>query len=207
MKEGLTYNCSMDKRTNDEWIADLRAGGDRQARALEDMHAIILEGLPNALSGRLSAGAPEFESFVKSIAKKTIAQGLEHINDFEGHSAFTTWALKIAVRQALYELRQQHRPIVSARWGLPEIPSELHDKLKRDKFMQYIHRVFKEELTDNQRTAIRAMIMSRVPKEEVAMSLGMKRCDYFKMIHDARLRLKRRLEVDGWFSVAKVEER
>lgn len=65
--------------------------------------------------------------------------------------------------------------------------------------MQYIHRVFKEELTDDQRTAIRAMIMSRVPKEEVAMSLGMKRCDYFKMIHDARLRLKHRLEADGFF--------
>lgn len=203
----VTYNHNMGKRTNDEWIADLRAGGYRQARALENLHAIIVEGLPNALSGRLSDDDPELEIFVKSIAKKTIAQGLEHLNDFEGHSAFTTWALKIAVRQALYELRQQHSQAVSASFVLPEIPSELYDKLKGDIFMQYIHRVFKEELTDHQRTAIRAMIMSRVPKEEVAMSLGMERCDYFKMIHDARLRLKRRLEIDGWFSAKKVENR
>ncbi|MDD2921035.1 MAG: hypothetical protein PHQ36_02015 [Anaerolineales bacterium] len=65
--------------------------------------------------------------------------------------------------------------------------------------MQYIHRVFKEELTDNQRIALRSMIMSRMPKEEVAQRLGMERQDYFKMIHDARLRLKRRLESDGLF--------
>jgi hypothetical protein len=36
----------MDKRTNEEWIVDLRAGGDQQAQALEDLRAIILRGLP-----------------------------------------------------------------------------------------------------------------------------------------------------------------
>jgi len=195
----MTYNFNMDKRSNEEWIADLRAGGDRQARALDDLYTLIMEGLANALSERLSPDDPEPETFVKSIAQKTIAQGLEHLNDFEGHSAFTTWALKIAVRQALYELRQQHRPVVSATLALPEISPELYDKLGRDEFMQYIHRVFKEELTDNQRIAIRSMIMSQVPKEEVAASLGMERCDYFKTIHDARLRLKHRLEADGFF--------
>lgn len=145
-------------------------------------------------------GEPGFEAFVKSVAGKTIVYVLEHLNTFEEQSAFTTWALKFAVRQALYELRQQHGQVVSECPALPEIPREQYDQLGRDEFMQYVHRVFKEELTDNQRTAIRAMIMSRVPKEEVATSLGMERCDYFKMIHDARLRLKHRLEADGFFS-------
>lgn len=195
----MTYNFNVDKRTNDEWIADFCAGGDRQAQVLEDLRVVISQSLAHALSGRLPTDEPEFEAFVKSVAQKTIVYVLEHLNTFEEQSAFTTWALKFAVRQALYELRQQHGQVVSERPTLPEIPREQYDRLERDEFMQYIHRVFKEELTDNQRTAIRAMIMSRVPKEEVATSLGMERCDYFKMIHDARLRLKHRLEADGFF--------
>jgi RNA polymerase sigma-70 factor (ECF subfamily) len=78
----------------------------------------------------------------------------------------------------------------------------MYTKLEMDEFLQYLHRILKEELTENQRIAIRAMIMSRVPKEEVAQRLGMKRHDYFKMIHDARLRLKRRFEADGWPQIA-----
>ncbi len=55
-------------------------------------------------------------------------------------------------------------------------------------------------MTENQRTAIRVMVMRRMPKGEVDRYLGMQRFDYFKMIHDACLRLKRRFELDGWFS-------
>jgi RNA polymerase sigma-70 factor, ECF subfamily len=102
------------------------------------------------------------------------------------------------VRQALCEFRQQRWQSNSAGEGLQKISSKIYNLLERDEFMQYVYQVFKEELTENQRTALRAMIMLRVPKEEVMRSLGMERCDYFKMIHDARLRLKRRLERDGW---------
>lgn len=163
----MTYNFNVDRRTNDEWIADLCAGGDRQAQALEDLRAIISQSLAHALSGRLSTDEPEFEAFVKSVAEKTIVYVLEHLNTFERQSAFTTWTLKIAVRQVLYELRQQHGPVVSELPVLLEIPREQYDQLEHDEFMQYMHRVFKEELTDNQRTAIRSMIMPRIPKEEV----------------------------------------
>jgi hypothetical protein len=41
------------------------------------------------------------------------------------------------------------------------------------------------------------MVMFRMPKEEVMRLLLMERCDYFKMIHDARLRIKRRLQNDS----------
>ncbi|MDD2921036.1 MAG: hypothetical protein PHQ36_02020 [Anaerolineales bacterium] len=130
MKEAMTYNHSMDQRTNNEWIADLRADGDRQAQALQDLYAIFVEGLPNALSGKLSPDDPEFETFVKSIAKKTIMHVLENLDTFEGHSAFITWALKLVIRQALYDLR-------SKRWqggklgdGFPEVPSSMYNELE-----------------------------------------------------------------------------
>ena len=44
------------------------------------------------------------------------------------------------------------------------------------------------------------MVMFRMPKEEVMRLLKMERCDYFTMIHDARLKIKRRLQKDGMVS-------
>ncbi len=190
----------MENRTNEEWVADLRADGDRRMQALGDLRALLAQRLSPALLGMFPPDDRGAELHINPIIEKTISRVVENLSSFEGHSAFPVWALKIGVRQALFEFRWQRWQDVSAGKGLPEIPSKLYDMLERDEFMQYVHRVFKEELTETQRTAIRAMIMSRVPKEEVAKSLGMERCDYFKMIHDARLRLKRRLERDGWFS-------
>jgi RNA polymerase sigma-70 factor (ECF subfamily) len=53
-----------------------------------------------------------------------------------------------------------------------------------------------EELTDKQRTALTA-IMEGFPLEEAARRLGTNRNALYKMLHDARLRLKKRLEKEG----------
>ena len=188
----------MAERTNNEWLEDLRAEGERQMLALEALRAFILSRLSVALDGKFTPGNPAHKALVKSTAQKTLSQVLEHLDTYDGRSAFTTWALKIAVRQALWELRQQRSLGTKGERTFSEIAPEMYGELAMDGFLQYLHRVLKEELTENQRIAIRAMIMSRMPKEEVARQLNMERRDYFKMIHDARLRLKRRFQVDGW---------
>jgi RNA polymerase sigma-70 factor, ECF subfamily len=53
-----------------------------------------------------------------------------------------------------------------------------------------------EELTEKQRKALMA-IMEGFPLEEAAQRLGMNRNALYKLMHDARLRLKRRLEKEG----------
>ncbi len=146
------------------------------------------------------------EATIASIVEKTISLALENLGLFGGHNEFTTWTLKIGVRQALYEFRRQRWQNISPVDGFPVIRPSLYAMLECDEFMKYIHVIFKEELTENQRTAIRAMIMLRMPKEDVMKRLGMERHDYFKMIHDARLRLKRRLERDGWLLKRQAEE-
>jgi len=197
----------MKKRTNDEWLNDLRADGERQAQAVDDLRASLVQRLPQILSGRLSSENPEFDTYVTSITEKTIAWVLDDLNSYERHSGFITWVFKINVRQTLSELRQLRWQGVSSGDSLPPIPSKMYDALGCDEFMQYFHQVFREELTNDQSFALRAMIMVRIPKEEVAKRLNMERCDYFKMIHDARLRLKRRLEADGWLSANRKSQK
>jgi RNA polymerase sigma-70 factor (ECF subfamily) len=199
----------MDKRTNEEWLADLRAGGDRQAQALEDLRAIILRGLPYAIAGRLDPNSPESEALTEEVVQETLVRVLEHLDSFEGRSQFTTWAHKIAVRAALTELRR-------ARWRevplpememneeggdasyreLPDGQASPEEQVSQAEMMKRVNRIIMEELTEKQRQALMA-VMEGFPLEEAARRLGTNRNALYKMMHDARLRLKKRLEKEG----------
>lgn len=198
----------MDKRTNEEWVADLRAGGDRQAQALDDLRAIILRGLPYAIAGRLDPNSSESQALTEEVVQETLMRVLEYLDSFEGRSQFTTWAHKIAVRAALTELRR-------VRWRevpLPEMdvdddmdasyremPDEgasPEEQVAQAEMMGRVKRIIREELTDKQRKALTA-VMEGFPLEEAARRLGTNRNALYKMLHDARLRLKKRLEKEG----------
>ena len=59
-----------------------------------------------------------------------------------------------------------------------------------------VSRMLAEELTERQRQALTA-VMQGMPLEEVARRLGTERNALYKLLHDARLRLKGRLEREG----------
>lgn len=198
----------MDKRTNEEWVADLRAGGDRQAQALEDLRAIILRGLPYAIAGRLDPNSPESEALTEEVVQETLMRVLEYLDSFEGRSQFTTWAHKIAVRAALTELRRvrwREVPLPEMEMNeetdtsyreIPDDEANPEEHVAQAEMMTRVNRIIMEELTDKQRQALTA-IMEGFPLEEAARRLGTNRNALYKMLHDARLRLKKRLEKEG----------
>lgn len=198
----------MDKRTNEEWVADLRAGGDRQALALEDLRAIILRGLPYAIAGRLNPNSPESEALTEEVVQETLMRVLEYLDTFEGRSQFTTWAHKIAVRAALTELRRvrwREVPLPEMEMNedadtsyreLPDEQANPEEQLSRTEMMSRVNQIIMEELTEKQRKALMA-IMEGFPLEEAAQRMGTNRNALYKMLHDARLRLKKRLEKEG----------
>jgi RNA polymerase sigma-70 factor, ECF subfamily len=198
----------MDKRTNEEWVADLRAGGDRQAQALEDLRAIILRGLPYAIAGRLDPNSPASEALTEEVAQETLLRALEYLDTFEGRSQFTTWAHKIAVRAALTELRrvrwrevplpemEMNEETDTSHRELPDNQASPEEQVAQAEMMKRVNRIIMEELTDKQRQAMTA-IMEGFPLEEAARRLGTNRNALYKMMHDARLRLKKRLQKEG----------
>jgi len=200
---------NMDKRTNEEWVANLRAGGDRQAQALEDLRAIILRGLPYAIAGRLDPNSPESEALTEEVAQETLMNVLKYLDTFEGRSQFTTWVHKIAVRAALTELRRvrwREVPLPemtmdddmdASHRELPDPEANPEEQVSRDELMQRVNRIIMEELTDKQRQTLMAVAMQGMPLEEAARRLGTNRNALYKMMHDARLRLKKRMEKEG----------
>ena len=57
--------------------------------------------------------------------------------------------------------------------------------------------VIDEELTDRQREALVAVILEGMPISEVARRMGANQNALYKLLHDARMKLKARMEAAG----------
>ncbi len=193
-------------RDNETWLKDLRAGSIQRDAALADLHALLLRALPQGISRLLAPENPAFESLIEDTAQETLLRVLDRLDTFEGRSQFTTWVYKISVRVALNELRRRRWRDVSLE-GLegdeaddgalhqfaslepgPESVVERRDILRR------VQQIVAEELTERQRAAMHAINMQGIPMEEAARRMGTNRNALYKLLHDARLRLKHRLE-------------
>lgn len=197
------------QRSNAEWIEDLTATGARREAALADLRQIVRSGLPYSLSKYLSPSDPQFDALADEVVQDTLLRTLDYLDTFEGRSKFTTWVHKIAVRIALTELRRKRWEDVSLDEILEtsEAPSNLSllksDQVAPDRIAErkdladQVQRIIQEELTDKQRKAILALGVHGMPVEEVARRMDMKRNALYKLLHDARVRLKARLAMEG----------
>lgn len=200
----------MSKRTNEEWLADLQTEGEARESALADLRQVILGGLPYALNKWLPSNDPRFPALAEEVAQDTLVRVLDRMDTFEGRSQFTTWVHKIAVRIALTELRRKRWENFSldelvegeefpphARLMIDPHAATPEDIVAGADLMQRVGRIIAEELTDKQRQAMVAIVVKGMPLEEVARRMGTNRNALYKLMHDTRKRLKRRLAQEG----------
>jgi RNA polymerase sigma-70 factor (ECF subfamily) len=197
------------KRSNSEWIEHLSSDGDEKEEALTDLRAVIVKGLPYALSSWLSPADPQFDDLIEEVAQETLLRVLTHMDTFEGRSQFTTWVQKIAVRQVITELRRKRWQDTSLDSLLEVEGTTVGTRLMVDpspspeviteqtEMMEQIQRLIKEELTEKQSKAMIAIRVHGMPIGEVAKRMDMTRNALYKLLHDARIRLKKRMEEEG----------
>lgn len=191
------------QRTNEQWMDNLRGPG--RDEALTDLRATLVRGLGYALASRSDVDEASLEDF----AQEAILKILAGLDSFRGESRFTTWAQKIAVREALTELRRRRWRDVSldSITGLPDtdfIPVTLADpsagpeqQMMQRTLLETLRRLISEQLTDRQRQAMIAVYLHGMPLEEVARRMGTNRNALYKLLHDARQRLRRQLTREG----------
>ena len=199
----------MKQRTNEQWLADLsvkKRNGEPEEEALEDLREVLQRGLRAALAGRISA---DMDATVEDFAQEGLVKILKNLDSFRGDSSFTTWAQKIAVHEALSELRRQRWRDVSLQDHLqqrgeanagPEMvassPATPEQQTTQQATLDAVQRLIQQELTQRQRTVM-VSYLEGMPLEEVASRMGSNRSAVYKTLHDARKRLKRRLEEQG----------
>jgi RNA polymerase sigma-70 factor (ECF subfamily) len=204
--------ASVTTRSNSEWVSDLGSAGQSRDRALADLRALLVKGLRYALADRRTMSQldpADRAQLIQDFTQDALTHILSHLDTFRGESAFTTWAQKIAVRVALTELRRMRWRDVSLE-QLTQIeekettPAFLSDPMPnpeqvalRNSMLATLERIIMEELTEKQRIVMIAARIHDMPLEEVGRRIGSNRNAVYKMLHDARQRLKRRLEAEG----------
>ncbi|MGC9521701.1 MAG: RNA polymerase sigma factor [Anaerolineae bacterium] len=195
------------ERTNEGWLHDL--GGTPDPRALEDLRDRLVRGLRYALKQRYDVTEADLEDFVQEALVKI----LDNLDTFRGESKFTTWAQKIAVRVAFSELRRKRweniqiqdlipdttsdEDAVSPLVWLPSSEPTPERRITQRSLRGLLAYLIDEELTDLQRRAMVAIVIHDMPVEEVARRMDTNRNALYKLLHDARQRLKQRLEAQG----------
>jgi RNA polymerase sigma-70 factor (ECF subfamily) len=191
------------ERNNEQWIQDLRQAGPAQESALDDLLTLLVRGLGYALSKYKNVTQADLQDFAQDATLKI----LDALDSFRGESRFTTWATKIAVHTAFTELRRRRWRDVSldAITTPPDeqdspaffVPSTLADpstgseqRVMQNQVLEAMRDVIASELTDRQRKALVAARLQGMSLAEVAKQMGTNKNALYKLLFDARQKLK-----------------
>lgn len=202
-----------DQRTNQEWLHDLAGDGELQTLAIESLRGLMLRAARYTFSrnlGDLAAFSPDqIEGLAEECAQEALISLLKHLAEFRGESKFTTWAYKFAVNIALTVARRERWKGMSldalddfplqANSPIANLPTEPGPELAamRAEVWQVIHSVMGKELTEKQRQVMQWMFFEDVPMDVVVLHLNTNRNAVYKLLHDARSKLKQALLAHG----------
>jgi RNA polymerase sigma factor (sigma-70 family) len=186
------------ERTNEQWLMEL--GGANPDEALADLYELLVRGLRAALRGH-GGGV---DANVEDFAQEALIRITGNLDSFRGESRFTTWAQKIAMNVALTELKRRRwrdvslQDLFARREAADRGPADIQLTPEQVAFQNTVlgelRRMVDEELTDRQREAVVAVILEGMPISEVAKRMGTNPNALYKLLHDARRKLKRRME-------------
>lgn len=187
-------------RDNGEWIAALTGGGPEAERATATLRLTLRRALERA-------PGPGSGLDLEETTQEAVLQVLSSIERFRGDSAFTTWAIGIAIRTAYTELRRSSvragRTVAFAdvaaeadEIGARRPTDPATDAGNRQLWAALDHAIA-NALTDRQRVAILAELRG-IPTVEIAEQLQTNQNALYKLVHDARKKLRRDLERRGF---------
>lgn len=199
------------RRDDDKWTSDL-ASEEAALRedAVSDLRDMLFRGLSRSLSktGRID------DAFLEDVVQEASMKILEKLGGFERRSKFRTWAVTIAVRTAVSKMRKRDWQNVSLESVTsnaefdPQIAvdsSETVDQTNaRVEMLSRLKELIDSELTEKQWTALTADL-GGMPLPLIAEKLGSNTNSLYKLLHDARKRLRRGMEAAG-FTIDDVRE-
>jgi RNA polymerase sigma-70 factor (ECF subfamily) len=205
-----------DTRTNEEWLYALNTSGEIQEAAITDLRDLLLRAALYFFNRNLGdfdgMNRDKILHCAEDCAQEALIAVLNQLPDFRGDSKFTTWAYKFAINIALMTARRERWKGRSLEelsffdngmlfeWTMADKSSgSTPDRSAlQDEISQIIRGVIEQDLTEKQRQVLILMVFHEVPMDEVVQRLGTNRNAIYKMLHDARRKLKRSLQARGF---------
>lgn len=196
---------SIKSYSNRDWIENLSPPPDEET--IEVLRNRLVLGLRSSLYKYVKR---DLNDFVEDIAQDSTLKILNKLDTFRGESKFTTWAMKIAIREAYSELRKKRYKDISLEEYSSYDPDEKeaveieHDQAGPDQLahesmvVRKVKKIMEEELTEKQQKVIQHLMIDQLPMTVVAEMMDSNRNAIYKLVHDARLKLKTRMELEGF---------
>ncbi len=191
---------------SEEWLKSL-TGGERE-EAVGRLHQLLVCAARREIHRRstgVRVTGPELDDLAFQAAGDALVSVLAKLQQFRGESRFTTWAYKfvmfeVSTKLARHFWRRSDMPSQPVDWGRladrfgiqPDEQSEGRDLLEA------LVRALDETLTDRQRQVFVAIVVNGVPLDALLEEMGGTRGAIYKMLFDARRKLRSAL-VDGGY--------
>jgi RNA polymerase sigma-70 factor, ECF subfamily len=191
-----------------EWVEVLAGTGPRRAAALARLHELLLRIARKEAARRgprLAISGPELDDVAHQAAADALLAITAKIGQFRGESRFTTWAYRFVIFEVSAKIGQHF-------WRHPVVPfdAEDWDRLParfgfdpaqqaewRDLFAA-LRRAVDTELTSRQREVFVAIVLNDVPLDTLVLALASSRNAIYKMLFDARRKLRAALAANGY---------
>lgn len=192
------------QRDDKDWTSHL-ASEDAvlRASAIGDLRDMLLRGLAKSLPKRGKVD----DAFLEDIVQEAAIKILEKLGDFEGRSKFRTWAVTIAVRTAVSKMRKRDwqsvslESVASSAEFDPQIAVDRSESVVQTnsqlEMLDKLKALIASELTEKQWNAITAELHG-MPLPQIAEKMGTNTNSIYKLLHDARKKLRSGLEAAGY---------
>jgi RNA polymerase sigma-70 factor (ECF subfamily) len=199
------------------WLLRLGADGRERQAAEHELHARLVR-IALAEVRRRSASTPvagpELDDVAYQAAADAMLAILAKLDDFRGESRFITWAYRFVILEVSAKLGRHYwrNPLVvldAAQWErLPDRfgidPAQHAESVG---VLAEVRRVVDEELTSHQRRVFVAIVVDGIPLDALAVRLGLRRNAIYKVIFDARRKIRRALVANGYLEEPGLEQR
>jgi RNA polymerase sigma-70 factor (ECF subfamily) len=190
------------------WLTALAPPATTRDAALAHLHQMLLkiaihEAYRRGPSCRI--GGPELDDLAYQAANDAMVALLGKLDTFRGESRFTTWAYRFVVLEVSNKLGRHfwRKPCVSLE---PEDWEHLPDKFASDplahaqqrELLAAVQQAMAETLTDRQRHFFDAIVIHDVPIDAIASQAGSNRGAIYKVIFDARRKIRAYLSAHGY---------
>ena len=191
------------------WLEALRSDRPGHDQGVADLYDLLHRAARHEAQRRRGSlpvpVADDLDDLARQAASDAVVAVLRKLDTYRGASRFTTWAYKFAIFEVSAALRRESWrgrtvSIDDAEWEqlADRTPATAQAGVEIRELIGAIERAVAADLTPRQREIFVAVVVHNVPIDVLADRLGNTRGAIYKVLHDARRKLRSSLEARGW---------
>ncbi|HZC69320.1 MAG TPA: sigma-70 family RNA polymerase sigma factor [Jatrophihabitans sp.] len=193
------------------WVEGLAARSPDRDSALSRLHLLLLRAARTELTRRAPGAGisgPEVDDLAHQAADDALLAILRRLPEFRGDSRFTTWAYKFAIFEVSSKLGRHFWTtrtdiaLDAAQWE--RLPARLgltpESAIEAADLFAAVRSAVETNLTTRQRDIFVALVLDGIPLDALALKLTTDRNTIYKVMFDARRKIRAALVTNGYLA-------